>query len=121
MNAEFSSDNLTINSKTIEVIKDKNEILFNGNVFIKSKNFVINADKALYNNLNKIIYVNGAPSRIESVYDDNFFKGSADKIIFSEADEVQLIGNAQMNYENIDISSNEISFSLKDGKITSSN
>ena len=121
MNAEFSLDNLTINSKTIEVIKDKNEILFNGNVFIKSKNFIVNADKALYNNLNKIVYVNGTPSRIESIYDDNIFKGSADKIIFSEADEVQLIGNAQMNYENIDISSNEISFNLKDGKITSSN
>ena len=120
-NAEFISDTLTINSSTIEIVKDKNEILFNGNVFIKSKNFIVNADKALYNNLNKIVYVNGTPSRIESIYDDNIFKGSADKIIFSEADEVQLIGNAQMNYENIDISSNEISFSLKDGKITSSN
>ena len=77
MNAEFSSDNLTINSKTIEVIKDKNEILFNGNVFIKSKNFIVNADKALYNNLNKIVYVNGTPSRIESIDDDNMIE--ADK------------------------------------------
>jgi lipopolysaccharide transport protein LptA len=121
INAEFSSDTLTINSSTIEVVKDKNMIVFNGNVFIKSKDFVINADKAIYNNLNKIIFVNGAPSRIDSVYEDNMFKGSADKIVFSEANEVQLIGNAQMNYENIDISSNEISFSLKDGKITTSN
>jgi len=117
INAEFSSDTLTINSSTIEVVKDKNMIVFNGNVFIKSKDFVINADKAIYNNLNK----NGAPSRIDSAYEDNMFKGSADKIVFSEANEVQLIGNAQMNYENIDISSNEISFSLKDGKITTSN
>ena len=121
INAEFSSDTLTINSSTIEVVKDKNMIVFNGNVFIKSKDFVINADKAIYNNLNKIISVNGAPSRIDSAYEDNMFKGSADKIVFSEANEVQLIGNAQMNYENIDISSNEISFSLKDGKITTSN
>ena len=121
INAEFSTDTLTINSSTIEVVKDKNMIVFNGNVFIKSKDFVINADKAIYNNLNKIISVNGAPSRIDSAYEDNMFKGSADKIVFSEDNEVQLIGNAQMNYENIDISSNEISFSLKDGKITTSN
>ena len=121
LNAELSTDKLTINSSTIEIISDKNEILFDGNVFIKSRDFVINADKATFNNVNKIISVNGAPSRINSVYEDNIFKGSADKIVFSEANEVQLIGNAQMNYENIDITSNEITFSLKDGKITTSN
>ena len=121
INAEFSSETLTINSSTIEVVKDKNMIVFNGNVFIKSKDFVINADKAIYNNINKIVYVNGTPSIIDSVYENNIFTGSADKIIFTEANEVQLIGNAQMNYDNIDISSNEISFSLKDGKITTNN
>jgi lipopolysaccharide transport protein LptA len=121
LNAEFSTDKLTINSSTIKIIKDQNEILFDGNVFIKSRDFIINADKATFNNVNKIISVNGAPSRIDSVYEDNIFKGSADKIVFSEANEFQLIGNAQMNYENIDISSNEITFSLKDGKITTSN
>ena len=121
INAEFSNETLTINSSTIEITKDKNEILFNGNVYIKSKDFVINADKAIYNNINKIVYVNGTPSIIDSVYENNIFTGSADKIIFTEANEVQLIGNAQMNYDNIDISSNEISFSLKDGKITTNN
>ncbi|MDC0405533.1 hypothetical protein OAM46_00610 [Gammaproteobacteria bacterium] len=121
LNAEFSTGKLTINSSTIKIIKDQNEILFDGNVFIKSRDFIINADKATFNNVNKIISVNGAPSRIDSVYEDNIFKGSADKIVFSEANEFQLIGNAQMNYENIDISSNEITFSLKDGKITTSN
>ena len=121
LNAEFSTDKLTINSSTIKIIKDQNEILFDGNVFIKSRDFVINADKATLNNVNKIISVNGAPSRINSVYEDNIFKGSADKIVFSEANEFQLIGNAQMNYENIDITSNEITFSLKDGKNTTSN
>ena len=121
LNAELSTDKLTINSSTIEIIKDKNEILFDGNVLIKSRDFVIIADKATFNNVNKIFSVNGAPSRIDSVYEDNIFKGSADKIVFSEANEFQLIGNAQMNYENIDITSNEITFSLKDGKITTSN
>ena len=81
INAEFSSDTLTINSSTIEVVKDKSMIVFNGNVFIKSKDFVINADEAIYDNLNKIISVNGAPSRINSAYEDNMFKGSADKIV----------------------------------------
>jgi|TARA_B100001093_G_scaffold377946_1_gene363251 lipopolysaccharide transport protein LptA len=121
INAELGENTLTINSSTVEILKNKDEILFNGNVIIKSKDFVINADKAIYNNVNKMISVNGAPSRIDSTYEDNIFKGSAYKIVFSEANEIQLIGNAQMNYENIDISSNEISFSLKDGKITTSN
>ena len=121
VNAEFTTNTLTINSLSIEVRKNENEIIFDGDVFIKSKNFEINADNAIYNNKNKIVSVSGAPSRINSTYEDNIFIGSADRIVFSETNEVQLIGNAQMNYENIDISSNEISFSLQDGKITTNN
>ena len=121
LDAEFTTNTLTINSLSIEVRKNENEIIFNGGVFIKSKDFEINADNAIYNNKNKIVSVSGAPSRINSTYEDNIFIGSADKIVFSETNEVQLIGNAQMNYENIDISSNEISFSLQDGKITTNN
>jgi len=121
LNAEFTTNTLTINSLSIEIRKNENEIIFDGDVFIKSKDFEINADNAIYNNKNKIVSVSGAPSRINSTYEDNIFIGSADKIVFSETNEVQLIGNAQMNYENIDISSNEISFSLQDGKITTNN
>ena len=121
LDAEFTTNTLTINSLSIEVRKNENEIIFDGDVFIKSKDFEINADNAIYNNKNKIVSVSGAPSRINSTYEDNIFIGSADKIVFSETNEVQLIGNAQMNYENIDISSNEISFSLQDGKITTNN
>ena len=121
VNAEFTTNTLTINSLSIEIRRNENEIIFNGGVFIKSKEFEINADNAVYNNKNKIVSVSGAPSRINSTYEDNIFIGSADRIVFSETNEVQLIGNAQMNYENIDISSNEISFSLQDGKITTNN
>ena len=121
VNAEFTTNTLTINSLSIEIRRNENKIIFNGGVFIKSKDFEINADNAIYNNKNKIVSVSGAPSRINSTYEDNIFIGSADKIVFSETNEVQLIGNAQMNYENIDISSNEISFSLQDGKITTNN
>ena len=121
LNAEFTTNTLTINSLSMEIRKNENEIIFDGDVFIKSKNFEINADNAIYNNKNKIVSVSGAPSRINSTFEDNIFIGSADKIVFSETNEVQLIGNAQMNYENIDISSNEISFSLQDGKITTNN
>ena len=121
VNAEFTTNTLTINSLSIEIRKNENEIIFDGDVFIKSKDFEINADNAVFNNKNKMVSVIGAPSRINSTYEDNIFIGSADKIVFSETNEVQLIGNAQMNYENIDISSNEISFSLQDGKITTNN
>ncbi|MDB2448396.1 hypothetical protein N9W93_04595 [Gammaproteobacteria bacterium] len=121
VNAEFTTNTLTINSLSIEVRRNENEIIFDGDVFIKSKDFEINADNAVFNNKSKMVSVIGAPSRINSTYEDNIFIGSADRIVFSETNEVQLIGNAQMNYENIDISSNEISFSLQDGKITTNN
>jgi lipopolysaccharide transport protein LptA len=121
VNAEFTTNTLTINSLSIEIRRNENEIIFEGDVFIKSKDFEINADNAVFNNKNKMVSVIGAPSRINSTYEDNIFIGSADRIVFSETNEVQLIGNAQMNYENIDISSNEISFSLQDGKITTNN
>ncbi|MDA8541322.1 hypothetical protein N9K97_01070 [Gammaproteobacteria bacterium] len=121
VNAEFTTNTLTINSLSIEIRRNENEIIFDGDVFIKSKDFEINADNAVFNNKNKMVSVIGAPSRINSTYEDNIFIGSADRIVFSETNEVQLIGNAQMNYENIDISSNEISFSLQDGKITTNN
>ena len=121
VNAEFTTNTLTINSLSIEVRRNENEIIFDGDVFIKSKDFEINADNAVFNNKNKIVSVSGAPSRINSTYEDNIFIGSADKIVFSETNEIKLIGNAQMNYENIDITSNEISFSLQDGKITTNN
>ena len=121
VNAEFTTNTLTINSLSIEIRRNENKIIFNGGVFIKSKEFEINADNAVYNNKNKIVSVSGAPSRINSTFEDNIFIGSADKIVFSETNEVQLIGNAQMNYENIDISSNEISLSFQDGKITTNN
>ena len=121
VNADFTTNTLTINSLSIEVRRNENEIIFDGDVFIKSKDFEINADNAVFNNKNKMVSVIGAPSRINSTYEDNIFIGSADRIVFSETNEVQLIGNAQMNYENIDISSNEISFSLQDGKITTNN
>ena len=121
LNAEFTTNTLTINSLSIEVRRNENEIIFDGDVFIKSKDFEINADNAVFNNKNNMVSVIGAPSRINSTYEDNIFKGSADRIVFAETNEVQLIGNAQMNYENIDISSNEISFSLQDGKITTNN
>ena len=121
VNAEFTTNTLTINSLSIEVRRNENEIIFDGDVFIKSKDFEINADNAVFNNKNKMVSVIGAPSRINSTYEDNIFIGSADKIVFSETNKVQLIGNAQMNYENIDITSNEISFSLQDGKIITNN
>ena len=121
VNSEFTTNTLTINSLSIEIRRNENKIIFNGGVFIKSKEFEINADNAVFNNKNKMVSVIGAPSRINSTYEDNIFIGSADRIVFSETNEVQLIGNAQMNYENIDISSNEISFSLQDGKITTNN
>lgn len=117
--SDMAINNIFINSKIIEIEKDTNKISFEGDVNIKSGEFTINADNASYDNLKKIIYVSGNPSKIKSVQNNNSFIGSANQIIFSETSKIQLIGNAVMNYDDINISSNEIIFNTKDGKIIS--
>jgi lipopolysaccharide transport protein LptA len=117
--SDMAINNIFINSKIIEIEKDTNKISFEGDVNIKSGEFTINADNASYDNLKKIIYVSGNPSKIKSVQKNNSFVGSAHQIIFSETSKIQLIGNAVMNYDDINISSNEIIFNTKDGKIIS--
>ena len=117
--SDMAINNIFINSKIIEIEKDTNKISFEGDVNIKSGEFTINADNASYDNLKKIIYVSGNPSKIKSVQKNNSFVGSENQIIFSETSKIQLIGNAVMNYDDINISSNEIIFNTKDGKIIS--
>ncbi len=117
--SDMAINNIFINSKIIEIEKDTHKISFEGDVNIKSGEFTINADNASYDNLKKIIYVSGNPSKIKSVQKNNSFVGSANQIIFSETSKIQLIGNAVMNYDDINISSNEIIFNTKDGKIIS--
>ena len=114
-----SNNNIVINSGAIEVEKKSNKIFFNGGVFIKSGEFTIEAREAIFNKINKIISVYGEPSKISSTAKNNFFTGSADEIIFTETDKIQLVGNATIYYDDISISSKEIILNARNGEVLS--
>ena len=116
-----SNNNIVINSGAIEVEKKSNKIFFNDGVFIKSGEFTIEAREAIFNKINKIISVYGEPSKISSTAKNNFFTGSADEIIFTETDKIQLVGNATIYYDDISISSKEIIFNARNGEVLSNN
>ena len=101
---EFKSNNIVINSGAIKVEKKSNKIFFNDGVFIKSGEITIEAREAIFNKINKIISVYGEPSKISSTAKNNFFTGSADEIIFTETDKIQLVGNATIYYDDISLS-----------------
>ena len=118
---QFKSNNIVINSGAIEVEKKSNKIFFNDGVFIKSGEFTIEAREAIFNKINKIISVYGEPSKISSNAKNNFFTGSADEIIFTETDKIQLVGNATIYYDDISISSKEIILNARNGEVLSNN
>ena len=118
---EFKSNNIVINSGAIKVEKKSNKIFFNDGVFIKSGEITIEAREAIFNKINKIISVYGEPSKISSTAKSNFFTGSADEIIFTDTDKIQLVGNATFNYDDMSISSKEIIFNAKNGEVLSNN
>ncbi len=112
-------NNINIKSDSIEFFKELNKINFNNNVEIKSEYINIEALSAVYDEKNSIISLIGMPTTISSIKRDNTFKGAADKIIFHTNEEVHLIGNARMIYENLSISSEFIIFNPVTGKISS--
>lgn len=118
---QFNSNNIVIKSETIEVERNSNTIFFNGGIHITSGEFTIEAREAVFNKINRIISVYGEPSKISSTAKNNFFTGSADKIIFSETDTIQLIGNATIYYDEVNISSKEIILNAKNGEVLSGN
>ena len=118
---QFKSNNIVINSGVIEVENKSNKIFFNDGVLIKSGEFTIEAREAIFNKINKIISVYGEPSKISSTAKNNFFTGSADEIIFTETDKIQLVGNATIYYDDISISSKEIILNARNGEVLSNN
>ena len=118
---EFELNNIIINSGSIEIEKRSNKIFFNNGVYVESNDFIIEASKAIFNKMNKVISVYGMPSKIQSKAKDNYFTGSADRTFFSETDKIKLVDNATINYDDLSISSKEIIFNTKNGQVLSDN
>ena len=112
-------NNINIKSDSIEFLKELSKINFNNNVEIKSEYVNIEALSAVYDEKNSVISLIGMPTTISSIRKDNTFKGTADKVIFHNNEEVHLIGNAKMIYDNLTVSSEFIIFNPVTGKISS--
>ena len=112
-------NNINIKSDSIEFLKELSKINFNNNVEIKSDYVNIEALSAVYDEKNSVISLIGMPTTISSIRKDNTFKGTADKVIFHNNEEVHLIGNAKMIYDNLTVSSEFIIFNPVTGKISS--
>ena len=118
VNANLSKK-INIESDLVEYEKVSNLISFTDNVKIVSENIKITAKKAIYDNKTEIILVVGSPSIITSGKKNIFFKGEAEKIVVYSDEKIHLIGNATMNYENINITSNKILFNPQTGNLSS--
>jgi len=110
---------IDIKSDLVEYEKVSNLISFIDNVKIVSENINITAKKAIYDNETEIISVVGSPSIITAGKKNIFFKGEAEKIVVYSDEKIHLIGNATMNYENINITSDRIVFNPQTGNLSS--
>ena len=117
--SEHSIDNILINSDSIEIKRNINQVIFTKNVNIDTGTLIINADNAVYDNLKRTISVNGSPSIIDSTLKDIKFSGQAKEIIFFDDTKIHLIGSANMSYDKMNISSNMIIFNRQNGNMSS--
>ena len=119
LSADTFLDNLIINSDSVEVKKNSSQIVFLNSVRIETEFLSIKADIALYDNIKKIMSLKGSPSLIRSTSDEQTFNGNADEIVFYSNSKIHLLGNASMDYDNIKISSNSITFNPQNGLVSS--
>ena len=77
------------------------------------------AKEAIYDSELDTISVIGFPSIITSTKKGTNFKGKAEKIIIYSNEKIDLVGNASMSYENINITSNKIVFNPQTGSLIS--
>ena len=110
---------VNIESDTVEYMKATNSISFLNNVKIVSENINVLAKEAIYDSELDTISVIGFPSIITSTKKGTNFKGKAEKIIIYSNEKIDLVGNASMSYENINITSNKIVFNPQTGSLIS--
>ena len=110
---------INIESDTVEYMKATNSISFLDNVKIASENINVLAKEAIYDSELDTISVIGFPSIITSTKKGTNFKGKAEKIIIYSNEKIDLVGNASMSYENINITSNKIVFNPQTGNLIS--
>ncbi len=105
-------DNIIINSDVVEASRTK--ILFKGNVRITSNEMNIEGSQATFLTEESALIILGTPTNIKIFENDKVFTGSANKIEFTDSENLNLIGDVSIESENRTINGDQIKINLNE-------
>ena len=105
-------DNIIINSDVVEASKTR--ILFKGNVRITSNEMNIEGSQATFLTEESALIILGTPTNIKIFEDDKVFNGSANRIEFTDLENLNLIGNVSIESENRTINGDQVKINLNE-------
>ena len=105
-------DNIIINSDV--VVASKTRILFKGNVRITSNEMNIEGSQATFLTEESALIILGTPTNIKIFENDKVFTGSANRIEFTDSENLNLIGDVSIESENRTINGDQIKINLNE-------
>ena len=105
-------DNIIINSDVVEASRTK--ILFKGNVRITSNEMNIEGNQATFLTEESALIILGTPTNIKIFENDKVFTGSANRIEFTDSENLNLIGDVSIESENKEINGDQIKINLNE-------
>ena len=105
-------DNIIINSDVVEASRTK--ILFKGNVRITSNEMNIEGSQATFLTEESALIILGTPTNIKIFEDGKVFNGSANRIEFTDLENLNLIGNVSIESENRTINGDQVKINLNE-------
>lgn len=105
-------DNIIINSDVVEASKTR--ILFKGNVRITSNEMNIEGNQATFLTEESALIILGTPTNIKIFENDKVFTGSANRIEFTDSENLNLIGDVSIESENRTINGDQIKINLNE-------
>ncbi len=109
-------DNIIINSDVVEASKTK--ILFQGNVRITSNEMNIEGNQATFLTEESTLIILGSPTYIKIFENDKVFNGSANRVEFTDSENLNLIGNVSIESENRTINGDQIKINLNEKSLS---
>ena len=109
-------DNIIINSDVVEASKTR--ILFKGNVRITSNEMNIEGSQATFLTEESALIILGTPTNIKIFENDKVFTGSANRIEFTDSENLNLIGNVSIESENRTINGDQVKINLNEKSLS---
>lgn len=109
-------DNIIINSDVVEASRTK--ILFKGNVRITSNEMNIEGNQATFLTEESALIILGTPTNIKIFENDKVFTGSANRIEFTDSENLNLIGDVSIESENRTINGDQVKINLNEKSLS---